>query len=185
MLTDYEIIRKTTIFNKVMPYIEFIFVLIVIQSILTLFTAGPAEDDAIRFRMLAHSNAPVDQQVKVAIQQQIEPLINEAVTSSVSKQELVDNLAALESTILETANALANGQTISLERTKALFPAKRSGLVIHPQATYDAYILTIGSGRGDNWWCAMFPKICFPDQQEKEQEKVTFFIWEWIKGLFS
>ncbi|MEK5039960.1 stage II sporulation protein R [Sporosarcina sp. FSL K6-3457] len=184
MLTDYEIIRKTTI-NKVMPYIEFILVLIVIQSILTLFTAGPTEDDAIRFRMLAHSNAPVDQQVKRAIQQQIEPLINEAVTSSLSKQELVDNLVALESTILETANALADGQTISLERTKALFPAKRSGLVIHPQATYDAYILTIGSGRGDNWWCALFPKICFPDKQEKEEEKVTFFIWEWIKGLFS
>lgn len=185
MLTDYEIIRKTTIFNKVMPYIEFMLVLMVIQSILTLFTAGPAEDDAIRFRMLAHSNAPVDQQVKMAIQQQIEPLINEAVASSLSKQELVDNLAALESTILKTATSLSNGQTISLERKEALFPAKRSGLVIHPQDTYDAYILTIGSGRGDNWWCALFPKICFPDKQEKEEEQVTFFIWEWIKGLFS
>ena len=185
MLTDYEIIRKTTIFNKVMPYIEFIIVLFMIQSILTLFTAGPAEDDAIRFRMLAHSNAPVDQQLKMDIQQQIEPLINEAVASSLSNQELVDNLAALESTILTTANSLANGQTISLERTQALFPAKRSGLVIHPQATYDAYILTIGSGRGDNWWCALFPKVCFPDKEEKDKEQVTFFVWEWIKGLFS
>ena len=74
---------------------------------------------------------------------------------------------------------------ITLERKEALFPPKRSGLVIHPQATYDAYILTIGSGRGDNWWCAIFPKICFPDKREDEEEKVTFFVWEWIKGMFS
>ncbi|MFJ7934300.1 stage II sporulation protein R [Sporosarcina sp. NPDC096371] len=185
MLTDYEIIRKTTIFNKVMPYIEFIIVLIIIQSIMTLFSVGQAEDEPIRFRMLAHSNAPVDQQVKMDIQQKIEPLINKAVTSSLSEQELLDNLVALESTIVETANALSNGQTISLERKKALFPAKRSGFVIHPQGNYDAYILTIGSGRGDNWWCSIFPKICFPDKDEESEEKVTFFIWEWIKGLFS
>ncbi|WP_203248443.1 stage II sporulation protein R [Sporosarcina beigongshangi] len=185
MLPDYEIIRETTIFEKMIPFIEFIIVLILIQSVLTLFTAGAAEEDTIRFRMLAHSNAPVDQQMKKDIQQQIEPLINKAVASSLSTKELVGNLERLESTIIETAKSLSNGQAISLERKKALFPAKRSGLVIHPQATYDAYILTIGSGRGDNWWCALFPKICFPDKQEKDEEQVTFFIWEWIKGLFD
>ncbi|MBO1912594.1 stage II sporulation protein R, partial [Microvirga sp. 3-52] len=66
---------------------------------------------------------------------------------------------------------------------------KRSGFVIHPQSEYDAYLLTIGSGRGDNWWCALFPKICFVDEAEKkekkEEEKVTFFVWEWITGLFA
>jgi len=51
--------------------------------------------------------------------------------------------------------------------------------------------VTIGSGRGDNWWCALFPKVCFPEEQqaevevEVEDEEVTFFVWEWIKGLFS
>ena len=82
---------------------------------------------------------------------------------------------ALESEILEIANSMSNGATISLERKEALFPPKRSGLFISPQATYDAYILTIGSGRGDNWWCAMFPKICFPDKERRRRGKSHFF----------
>ncbi|MBE1555716.1 stage II sporulation protein R [Sporosarcina limicola] len=186
MLPDYEIKRTKTRFEKVVPYIELIIMLIIIQSIIMLFTAGPAQEDAIRFRLLAHSDAPVDQQIKMEIQRKIQPLIEKAVNTSQSKKELGDNLAVLESTILDVASSMSNGRTVSLERKEALFPPKRSGLFIHPQATYDAYILTIGSGRGDNWWCAVFPKICYPDDEEEgKEEKVTFFIWEWIKGLFE
>lgn len=189
MLEDYEIKRKTTIMDKLMPYLEFIIVLIIIQSIITLFTGGVEEEETIRFRLLAHSDAPADQQIKREIQREIEPLIEKAVVDSQSTQELVHNLAELEETILEIAGSLSNGHSVSLERTDALFPPKRSGLFIHPQSTYDAYILTIGSGRGDNWWCALFPKICFPDEKEKQgqedDEKVTFFVWEWIKAWFS
>jgi stage II sporulation protein R len=194
MLPDYEINpKKKPLFEKLMPYIEFVIMLIIIQSVVTLFTAGQPEDDSIRFRLLAHSDAPADQRMKQEIQQVIEPLIANAVATSGSRQELAANLAELEGKILEVASEISNGIPVSLERTAALFPPKRSGLVIHPQAAYDAYILTIGSGRGDNWWCALFPKICFPDKKdsepeeevEKEDEKVTFFVWEWIKGLFA
>lgn len=189
MIEDYEITRKKTILEKLLPYLEFVIVLLIIQSIITLFTGGAEEEDAIRFRLLAHSDAPVDQQIKRDIQQEIEPLIAKAVADSQTNQELVDNLAAIEETILEVAGSLSNGHVVTLERKDALFPPKRSGLFIHPQAAYDAYILTIGSGRGDNWWCALFPKICFPDQKEEQEEEgeeeVTFFVWEWIKTWFS
>ncbi|MER2089171.1 MAG: stage II sporulation protein R [Sporosarcina sp.] len=187
MLQDYEIIKKKTKIEKVLPYIEFIIVLIIIQAFVSVFTSANEEDSAIRFRLLAHSNAPADQQIKIDIQQEIQPLIEHAVNTSRTKKELGDNLAALEGTILEIAQSMSNGAAISFERKEALFPPKRSGLFILPQAEYDAYILTIGSGRGDNWWCAMFPKVCFPDKKEdekEEEEKVTFFVWEWIKGVF-
>ena len=65
MLTDYEIIRKKTIVQKLVPYIEFIIVLIIIQAFIAVFMAETDEEDAIRFRLLAHSNAPADQQIKI------------------------------------------------------------------------------------------------------------------------
>ena len=189
MIQDYEIKRKRPTIERVMPYAEFVLILIIIQCILGFFTgAEVAEEEKIRFRLLANSNTAADQLIKTEIQLQIEPLIENAVATSASKEELGDNLAALETTILEIATSIAGNTTVSLERKEVLFPAKRSGFIIEPQADYDAYILTIGSGRGDNWWCALFPKICFPDQVEakvEEEEKVTFFVWEWIKGLFS
>lgn len=192
MLPDYEIKRTVPIIERLMPYIEFILILFVIQSSIMLFTNDAAEDETIRFRLLAHSNAPADQQIKEDIRREIEPLINEAIATSASVEELGDNFEALEETIITIASAMTNGMPVKLERTDALFPAKRSGFIISPQANYDAYILTIGSGRGDNWWCSLFPKICFQDEEVVEEAieveddgKVTFFIWEWIKDLFN
>lgn len=185
MLQDYEIKPKTTIFEKVLPYIEFALILIMIQSVILLFSGGQPEEEELRFRLLANSNAPADQQMKKEIQRKIEPLIESVITHSQSAQELADNLAALEPKIIEIATTISGGIPVSLKKTEALFPAKRSGFVIHPQATYSAYVMTIGSGRGDNWWCSLFPKVCFVDETEKQDEKNTFFIWEWIKSLFS
>ena len=81
MLPDYEIKRTKTKFEKVIPYIEFLLILIIIQAVLSLFTIGPVEEE-IRFRLLAHSNAPTDQHIKKEIQQEIEPLIENAVAIS-------------------------------------------------------------------------------------------------------
>lgn len=185
MLPDYEIKRTVPTIEKVAPYIEFILLLIIFQAILMLFSTTQSSEEVVRFRLLAHSNAPADQQIKRDIQQVIQPLIEDAVASAQSTREIEENLVDLEETITEIARSLSGGAAITLERKEALFPPKRSGLLIHPQSAYDAYILTIGSGRGDNWWCAIFPKICFPDKEEEEDEKVTFFIWEWIKGVFA
>lgn len=184
MLPDYEIKRTGRKNEKLMPFIEFALILIILQSAIALFTGGQTES-AIQLRLLAHSNTATDQAVKQEIQQAIEPFIENAITISNSNDEIGENLAAIEPKIIEIASSIAKEQPVTLERKAALIPPKRSGLMIQPQATYDAYILTIGSGRGDNWWCSLFPNVCFPDKEEKEQEKATFFVWEWIKGLFS
>ncbi|MFS0690480.1 stage II sporulation protein R [Sporosarcina sp. 179-K 8C2 HS] len=189
MLQDYEIskIQTNRRMDRLMAVVEFILVLFLIQSALLLFTGQAEQEGEIRFRILSHSNAPADQKLKEEIRLVIEPMINQAITQAKSKSEIVDNLEAIESTILETAQSMAGGQAVTFERTAALFPPKRSGLVITPQAPYDAYILKIGSGRGDNWWCSLFPRVCFPDKEveKSDDEKVTFFVWEWIKSLFE
>ncbi|WP_432363678.1 stage II sporulation protein R [Sporosarcina sp. UB5] len=189
MLQDYEItnLKQNNRIDRFMAVVEFILVLFLIQSALLLFTGQVEQEEEIRFRILSHSNAPADQKVKEEIRLVIEPMINEAISQAASKSEIVDNLKAIESTILQTAQSMAGGQDVSFDRTAALFPPKRSGFVITPQAPYDAYILKIGSGRGDNWWCSLFPRVCFPEKNvdKDEEEKVTFFVWEWIKSLFD
>jgi len=72
-----------------------------------------------------------------------------------------------------------------------LFPPKRQGAILYPQNVYQSIVVKIGDARGDNWWCSIFPSICEPEKEEvkveepEEKEQVTFFIWEWIKGLFE
>ncbi|MFD1203792.1 MULTISPECIES: stage II sporulation protein R [Sporosarcina] len=190
MLQDYEIQKQPNWTNRIVAVVEFILVLFVIQSALLLFMGPEEQPEEIRFRILAHSNSPADQKIKHSIQQEIEPLIYKAIGQAETTAEIAANLQAIESVIYDIAVSKAEGKEISFERKAALFPPKRSGMFVTPQAAYDAYVLTIGSGRGDNWWCGLFPRVCFPDKEvdnneEQEQEKVTFFIWEWIKSLFD
>ncbi|MBO1914640.1 stage II sporulation protein R, partial [Microvirga sp. 3-52] len=91
-----------------------------IQCILALFTGAEAAEDTIRFRMLAHSNSTADQAIKEEIQLQIQPLVEFAVNTSTSKKELGENLAALESTILQIASSIAGDKAVTLERKEAL-----------------------------------------------------------------
>lgn len=185
MLEDYEIKkpidRKT---DKKFAIVEFILILMIFQSAIMLI-AGSQNSEAMQFRIVAHSNSVEDQLDKEAVYRAIQPLVQNVLETSQSDKEVVDNFSEVESVIIDRAKSIIQGQPVAFERKNALIPPKRSGIFIQPQAHYDAYVLTIGSGRGDNWWCSLFPNVCFPENEEKEEEEVTFFVWEWIKGLFA
>lgn len=181
MLEDYEI-RKPI--DRRFVVIEFILILMIFQSAILLLT-GAENHEAIQFRIIAHSNSVEDQLEKEEVYRAIQPMLQDVLDTSQSNEEIVDNFTKVESAIIERAESIVEGQSIAFERKNALIPPKKSGVFIQPQAHYDAYVLTIGSGRGDNWWCSLFPNVCFPENEEKEEEKVTFFVWEWIKGLFA
>ncbi len=180
MLPDYEIKKPN---DKRIVILEFVLILVIFQS--AIFLLASPKEEAIQFRILAHSNTVHDQLEKEKVQQEVMPLIQNVIDQAETTNEAVDNLKKLEPTIIERAESIVPGKTITFKKEYALIPPKRSGFFIQPQAHYDTYLLTIGSGRGDNWWCALFENVCFPEQEEKEEEKVTFFIWEWIKSLFS
>lgn len=161
---------------------EFLLIMVMLQAVLALFQPHAAEEP-VRYRILAHSDSPADQAVKLRIQQEVEPMIASALAAAATPAEIDTALAGLEAEMLATARQLSPDRTITLERKNALFPAKRTGLWISPQDTYDAYVMTIGSGKGSNWWCSVFPKVCYDEEQE--EEPVKFFVWEWITSLFA
>ena len=64
-----------------------------------------------------------------------------------------------------------------------VFPPKEWESGIAAQTQVEAIVVSIGSGRGDNWWCGLFPKACY--KEEVKEEKPKFFVWEWLKKKFS
>ncbi|ARD48780.1 stage II sporulation protein R [Sporosarcina sp. P33] len=188
MLQDYPMNQQPTYTSKLVAFIEFVLILLTIQGVLLVFGQHMTASDATQFRILANSNTAADQQVKQNVQEKIAPLLEQAINQSVNQQEIHDKLQALQPVILDIAQSQVNGATVSIEHSAALIPPKRVGSFIQPQDVYDAYVVKIGAGRGDNWWCALFPNVCFPDEAsvtETEEEPVRFFIWEWIKSLFK
>lgn len=194
MLPDYPQFAQQSIVTiepdhkwrkRLIALVEFILILVMLQSILTLFQEHTS-DEPIRYRILAHSDAPADQAIKVRIQEEIEPMIAGAIARTTTEAELLKELENLEVEMLAAANSLSQDRVVTLERKNALFPAKRVGFEIFPQDVYEAYVLTIGSGRGANWWCSIFPKVCYAEEEASESdEEVKFFVWEWITSWFE
>lgn len=187
MLPDYEIIRNDSPKSKRSPWIELIFSLLIIQIFLFILPSdsGAAEAvpaDAIHVRIVANSNTNEDQAVKSLIQEEINPILQEAIKTAKTVEELELRLADLSSEIAKRAGSITT-KAIQIQLVDALIPPKTDGVNYYPQDIYKAFVVTIGEGKGDNWWCALFPKVCYQDD-EPEKEPAKFWTWEWIKKKF-
>lgn len=189
MLVDYDIERSEPKKESLIPFIQFVLIIVFIQCLVYVLpewmtsSAAEVDGDTLRFRVIANSNSDRDQELKQEILTDIQPLLLQ-----IAYSENQTNLVEVEEAIFKKASAIAsaNGETVEFGRELALFPPKLVGASLFPQNYYDAYVLTIGSGKGDNFWCALFPNACYPEQKEEEQtEKPKFFIWEWLKDVFS
>ena len=176
MLPDYEIKRATTVGQKIDAVVLFVWTLLVIQMVLFLLFQGTDQAEGTRIRLIANSNTAYDQQIKMEVKDQITPiLVNYYENADKTMQELEAAVSSLSEKY---------GEQITISRGEALFPPKEWEGAILPQANVESVVISIGKARGDNWWCALFPKVCYKEEVEKE-EKPKFFVWEWLKKKFS
>ncbi|MGE5653714.1 MAG: stage II sporulation protein R [Bacillota bacterium] len=123
-------------------------------------------DDLIRLHVIANSDNPVDQALKLAVKDKIVELVR----SEISANDVADAHAQIEARLQEFEAAAAaelerQGQPYPVKAIlgPANFPTKYYGSFSLPAGEYEALRLVIGEGRGQNWWCVLFPPLCFVD----------------------
>ena len=188
MIEDYEIFRNEQPQMKRSPWIELVMALVLIQTLLFLLpvVSGAADAvpaDAIQIRVVANSNTKEDQQVKSLVYQEIQPLLQKAADTFQTTAQLEQELTQISTEISQKAGIITD-QSIHISLANALIPAKTDGTYFYAQDFHKALIITIGSGKGDNWWCALFPKVCYQEEEEVVEEPVKFWTWDWIKSKF-
>ncbi len=125
------------------------------------------EGDIIRFHVIANSDSPQDQRLKLRVRDRIIEAMDKALGDSKNIGEARNILRANLRTMEDLAKeVISNNQQdyevlASLEREN--FPSKRYGNMVLPTGEYETLKLTIGDGKGKNWWCVMFPPLCFID----------------------
>lgn len=121
----------------------------------------------IRFHVLANSNSEEDQQLKIKVKDKIIEYIFPKLANSNSLEESRQILADNEEKIIKIANQCIkeNGYnySVNVEFKRENFPEKVYGNITLPQGEYEAFRVLIGQASGENWWCVMFPPICFVD----------------------
>lgn len=124
-------------------------------------------NDAIRLRILANSDREEDQSVKRLVRDEVNAEITEWVSHLTSKQEakkvIKEGLPELELIAQNVLKQENIQQSVEVEFGKVDFPTKLYGNFLYPAGEYEAILITLGEGTGANWWCVLFPPLCFLD----------------------
>ncbi len=119
----------------------------------------------LRFHVIANSNSRKDQAVK----NQVRSMLLERLEGcgADSKEEFCtyveENQKELERCADDFLANLGYKQHASIRVTQAYFPTKAYGQLVLPCGTYDTVQVVLGEGRGRNWWCVLYPALCFID----------------------
>jgi len=140
------------------------------------------EGKVLRFHVIANSDSEADQalkyQVKNILVEALKPMLSGAEDLADTKVILQEKLPDIRAIAEEAVAAYGNGEDIQVELTNMYFPMKSYGELTFPAGYYDALRVTIGQAEGKNWWCVLFPNLCFMDvvhgvmpEESKEQLK--------------
>ncbi len=129
--------------------------------------SGNLSDNFFRLHILANSDSKVDQNLKLKVRDAIIEYMNLQNFSNFTKSEvmsLVEN--NLEVYRLIAKKVIADegfDYPVSVEIGNFHFPTKVYGNISLPAGYYDALRIRIGNAEGQNWWCSLFPPLCFVD----------------------
>lgn len=160
--------------------ISAIFVIIAITAAYTVEAyTGMAKinDKVIRLHVVANSNTVFDQQLKYKVRNNVINKFNNEFENLSSKDDSEKIIISKINEIREEAESIIKQEGYTYEVNvyygNFKFPRKIYEDIVLPEGYYDAVRIEIGKAEGNNWWCVMFPPLCFVDfGQDKNSEPV-------------
>ena len=126
---------------------------------------GTSPQEVIRFHVKAHSDRPEDQRIKNELAKMLIDVYGPSWGKCKNSSELKIMLGKSVNILEEKAQhfLLDEGIQHRVQATleKRFFPARSYAGYFYPAGEYDALYVTIGDGAGENWWCVLFPPLCF------------------------
>lgn len=119
----------------------------------------------IRFHVIANSDSAEDQALKLTVRDAVGGSMAGALAgasdAAASRKILTEHLADIEQAARQTVREAGYDYAVKAQLLQTQFPVKTYGFYTFPAGTYEALELVIGEGKGHNWWCVMYPNLCF------------------------
>ena len=159
---------KTSKFLKIILLI-FLFTFFIFITIKTYANSvfDNLSNNIFRLHILANSNTNEDQQLKLKVRDEIIKYMEELTKNCKSKSEVIEivnsNLENFKQIAKETIEKNGYSYDVTVEIGNFYFPTKYYANISMPSGFYDALKIKIGKAEGENWWCSLFPPLCFTD----------------------
>ena len=125
-------------------------------------------DSVIRFHVIGNSDSFADQQLKLQVRdkilERVTPLIENSQSKEETKEIFVKNLKMIENIALKEIKSRGHDYSVKVSLENCKFPLKNYGEITFPAGYYDALRVEIGAGAGENFWCVMYPSVCFVEE---------------------
>ena len=150
----------------VLSFLMFLFVCISAISYVQAVSQN-ISDNVFRLHVIANSDLEADQNLKYVVRDEVLNYVKSISDNTTSKEELTrivsNNLDNIEQIAKNTVVNNGYNYPVKVEIGKFSFPTKTYGDISLPASLYDALKIEIGNATGKNWWCVMFPPLCFVD----------------------
>lgn len=137
------------------------------------------QDNLIRLHIIADSDSDADQAVKLKVRDAVLKSVGDRLSlgdREECKEEIINNLGKIEEIADDVLRENGFNYTAHAEYGKFPFPEKTYKSMTLPAGEYYGVRVVLGSGGGHNWWCVMYPPLCFKEGEEvtlsRESEKI-------------
>ena len=142
------------------------------------------KNNLIRFHVRANSDSSFDQACKLKVRDAVISKVSQMMDKADTKEEAFDILKKQKDSIKNTAQEILKKegviQKVKVHFVQEKFPEKTYGQYTFPEGIYDALRIDLGEAKGHNWWCVLYPNLCFldttnavvPDKGKKQLKQV-------------
>lgn len=147
-------------------------------------------NNAIRIRVIANSNSEYDQEKKSEIRKEVQlymqDLLKDAKNTEEARTIINNNLNNLNKNIDTYLHELNYDTSYKINFGLNYFPEKEYKGIKYKEGLYESLLITLGEGKGNNWWCVLFPPICLLEAEETETDNIEYksLVKELIKKYF-
>ena len=156
--------------KKKLNFIFILTILVFIYIALLSFNYSKAissnlSDSVFRLHIIANSDSSADQELKLKVRDKIIEYMNTLTSNSSDKKDVIsivnNHLDSFKEIALNTIKENGYNYDVNIEIGNFHFPTKSYGDISFPAGNYDALKIEIGHAIGQNWWCVLFPPLCF------------------------
>lgn len=124
-------------------------------------------DSIVRFHVVSAGDSEYEQSLKLLVKNSVLDLLSEKLADVTSKEETLGVIEDMTPQIINLAQSILRENNCKASVTagieEAFFPVKTYGDLTLPAGEYTALKVVLGSGEGTNWWCVLYPPLCFVD----------------------
>ena len=128
-------------------------------------TVAQADTDYLRIHVRANSNSETDQSIKYIVKDEVVKFITPYAAQCVDKKKAIEIISGILPEIEEVCDRVLKENGFSYTSKASIraeeFPTRVYGDLTLESGLYDALIIELGTGTGDNWWCVIYPPLCF------------------------